>query len=213
MVAASACDSVPRMRLSGALLVAAVLGLSGCGSSSSSPSSADQSTGTSDSSTDNGSAATALPGGTSGRDVIKAHHLLDAQGRVAPGPTAPKGNEVNAAICDYVFGTPSEVEKTAKLSGTVTLNNESGYLYNGGGGSGVQCVYQVAADKQVLMLTIWSHAATDASGVTSFVQVPLHDGFQGSSGYAPKYKGRTMERSRAKQWLKEAGSRVAHGSV
>lgn len=213
-------------RTSTVLLTAVALGLAGCSSDSSgaggtttaqAAASTATSTGTSVSAstvaTDSGSTSAELPGGSSGKAVLSAHHLLDGQGRIAPGPTAPKDKAVNAAICDYVFGTPSHVEETAKLSGTVTLYEKSGYLYNGGGGEGVQCIYQSAADTQVLMLTIWSDVATDTGGVTSFVQVSLHDGFQGVSAYAPKYKGRTMDKSTAEQWLKEAGSRVAHGSV
>lgn len=153
-----------------------------------------------------------LPGGTSGKDVLQAHHLLDAKGRVAPGPTAPTGRKVNAAICDYVFGTADEVGTTAKLDGTVTLFKHSGYLYAGGGGSGVACTYNVGGKAQ-FELVIWDKKSTAPNGATHMVTIDLPNGFHGASAYAPSYHGEAIATADAKRWLQQAAERVTHGSV
>lgn len=153
-----------------------------------------------------------LPGGTSGKDLLQAHHLLDGEGRVSPGPTAPKGASVNAAICDYVFGTADEVGTVAELDGTVTLSKHSGYLYNGGNGSGVECVYQIGGETR-FELVIWDKKAADTSGPKHEVMLDLPNRFYGVSAYAPSYHGTAIAASDAKRWLREAAGRVNHGSV
>ncbi len=183
------------MRILGAIAAAAVVAITGC-SSGSGP----------------GAARDELPGGTSGKSVLQAQHLLDADGRVAPGATAPEGANVNTAICNYVFGTADEVGAVAKLDGTVTLSKNSGYLYSGGNGDGVECVYEISGKAQ-FELVIWSKKAPATAGPKHQVTVDLPDQFYGASAYAPSYHGAAISASDAKRWLRDAAKRVAHGSV
>jgi hypothetical protein len=159
-----------------------------------------------------GAAPDRFPGGTSGKSVLQAHHLLDANGRVSPGATAPKGAIVNTAICDFVFGTADEVGAVAKLDGTVTLSKNSGYLYDGGDGDGVECVYETSGKAQ-FELVIWDKKAPATAGPEHQVMVDLPDQFYGASAYAPSYHGAAIAASDAKRWLRDAAKRVAHGSV
>jgi hypothetical protein len=182
------------MRIQGTI-AAAVMVISGCSSGSGS-----------------GPAPNGLPGGTSGKSVLQSHHLLDTKGRVAPGPTAPKGSNVNAAICNYVFGTADEVGAVAKLDGTVTLSKNSGYLYSGGNGSGVECVYEISGKAQ-FELVIWDKKAPGTARTKHQVTIDLPDQFYGASAYAPSYHGATIAASDVKRWLRDAATRVAHGSV
>jgi hypothetical protein len=176
------------MRLGG-LLLACTLVLTGCGSAST------------------GAAGSDLPGGTTGKKVLADHSFLDKDDRVRFGESEPAA-EVQSAICDYVFGKPEEVGRTARLTGKVTLNKASGFNSAGSNGVGFQCGYDVSG-KTALALVIWTEDSNESDNAEHVVSKKLGDKLYGYSGYAPGYKGSAMSTSTAGTWLTEAGKRVA----
>lgn len=83
------------------------------------------------------------PGGTSGEDVIAEFDRLDDRGRVFSGITNVGDDRFDAAVCEYLFGTPAEVAEYAGLDSGVVLIEGSGERSAGGGGSGYLCGWGV----------------------------------------------------------------------
>lgn len=155
---------------------------------------------------DKSASATALPGGSTGKSVLREHSWLDDDGRLHFGEAAP-ADDVQAAICDYLFGTPRQVAKVAKLDGDLTLNADSGYATAGGGGTGFRCYYDVD-DAAAFALRVWTQDAdgsADASHVLTLELAPDRFGF---SAYAPDHQGPTLSKATATKWLREAAGRV-----
>lgn len=182
--------SISSMRLGGLLVVSALV-LTGCGSESSGGSSPD------------------LPGGTAGKSVLADHNFLDGDDRVRFAESKPS-DEVQSAICDYLFGKPEEVADVAKLEGQVALNEDSGFNSAGGNGIGFQCGYDVSG-KTALALVIWTKNSDEPGKAEHVVTKKLREGLYGYSAYAPGYDGSAMTKSAAGTWLTETGKRVAGG--
>ncbi len=181
------------MRL-GALIVLGVLTLTSCGSSGGSSS----------------SAGSQLPGGSTGKSVLAEHNFLDKSDRVYYPESAPDG-DVQAAICSYLFGSPSEVAETADLDGRVTLDKDSGFRNAGGGGIGFQCGYDVSG-KAEFALVLWTKDVSGGSQADKpLVDKKLYDDLYGYAGYLPDHSGKQVARTTVTGWLTAAGKRVARG--
>ena len=156
---------------SGALLLVPLLLVAGCGGADGGDAASPDGSGTSTSSpastpsespsagapsegADPGPAR--LPGGSAGRSVL-ARDWLDRSGRLTDGRRAPTAG-VQRAICGYLFGTPAQVGRVARLPGTVTLAPRSGYAGLGSDGVGFQCGYDVGGTT-VYSLAVWSKRA------------------------------------------------------
>ncbi len=147
-----------------------------------------------------------LPGGTAGREEL-SDGWLDDQGRLFYGEAAPPEKK-QQALCSYLFGTPAEVGRTARLKGTVTLAPQSGYAVLGSNGVGFQCGYAVGGTT-TFSLVAWSKQLDGSTGkALHLVEARLSRGGFGYSAYAPAYKGATMSDATAKRWLELAGTRV-----
>ena len=180
---------------SGALLLVPLLLLAGCGG------------------TDAGDAPGAdpgparLPGGSVGRSVL-ARDWLARDGRLTDGRRAPTA-AVQRAICAYLFGTPAQVGRVARLSGTVTLAPRSGYAGLGSDGVGFQCGYDVGG-ATVYSLAVWSKRLDATSGQAAhLVEEPVAGGRYGYSAYAPTHAGAAAADTTARRWLRQAGGRVS----
>ena len=176
------------MRLGG-LLLASALVLTACGSESS------------------GGSSSELPGGSAGKSVLADHDFLDKDDRVRFGESKP-ADEVQSAICDYLFGTPEEVGDVAKLKGKVTLHEESGFNSGGSTGIGFQCGYVVSGETTLAMV-IWTKNEDQSDEGTHVVTKKLREGLYGYSAYAPGYDGSAMSKGVAVKWLTQTGKRVA----
>jgi hypothetical protein len=153
-----------------------------------------------------GSQGSDLPGGDSGKDKLSDHHWLDSKDRVRFSEAAP-ADDVQKAICDYLFGTPEEVGDTAGLEGTVSLHEDSGYRSAGGNGIGFECGYDVKGKTRFGMV-LWSRDLGSLGKASHKVKIRLHDGLVGYSAYAAGYAGDVVSESRARSWLKAAGGRA-----
>jgi hypothetical protein len=153
-----------------------------------------------------GSSGPDLPGGSSGKALLDAHHWLDSKDRVRFGESAPADN-VQKAICAYLFGTPGEVGKTAGLAGKVSLHEHSGYLSAGGNGIGFECGYDVKGKTRFGMV-LWSRDLGDMGKVSHAVTLRLHDGLVGYAAYTAHYGGHAVSKATARSWLRAAGSRA-----
>ena len=148
-----------------------------------------------------------LPGGSAGRSVL-ARDWLDRAGRLTDGRRAPTAG-VQRAICAYLFGTPAQVGRVARLPGTVTLAPRSGYAGLGSDGVGFQCGYD-AGGTTVYSLAVWSKRLDASSGQAAhLVEEPVARGRYGYSAYAPTYAGAAEADATARRWLREAGGRVS----
>jgi hypothetical protein len=156
-----------------------------------------------------GSQGPDLPGGDSGKNVLTDHHWLDGKDRVRFSESAP-ADDVQKAICAYLFGTPDEVGDAAGLDGKVSLHENSGYRSAGGNGIGFECGYDVKGKTRFGMV-LWSRDLGDLGKASHKVSVKLHDGLVGYSAYAAGFSGDAVSKARARSWLKAAGSR-AQGS-
>jgi predicted small lipoprotein YifL len=156
-----------------------------------------------------GSEGPDLPGGDSGKDVLTDHHWLDSKDRVRFSESSP-ADDVQAAICAYLFGTPDEVGDAAGLDGKVSLHEDSGYRSAGGNGIGFECGYDVKGKTRFAMV-VWSRDVGSTGKASHEVTVKLHDGLFGYSAYEAGYGGDAISQARARSWLKAAGAR-AQGS-
>lgn len=146
-----------------------------------------------------------FPGGTAAGDLVAG--WLSPQGQLYFGEAAP-GPEVQAAICDYLVGTPSEVGEAALLTGDITLEEPAGYTSLGGNGAGFQCGYQ-SDGEFAFGLVIWNEDLNvqigDQSGT---VIVELPNGLWGATSYDPSWTGSQIDEAASQRWIAEAGSRV-----
>lgn len=156
-----------------------------------------------------GSQGSELPGGDSGKDVLSDHNWLDGKDRVRFSESAPAEN-VQKAICEYLFGTPEEVGDAAALDGTVSLHKNSGYRSAGGNGIGFECGYDVKG-KTKFGMVLWSRDVGSMGKASHQVKIRLHDGLFGYSAYTAGYGGDAISEARARSWLKAAAAR-AQGS-
>ena len=155
---------------------------------------------------DASASASALPGGSTGKSVLQEHNWLDEDGRLYFGESAP-GDDVQAAFCDYLFGTPKQVGKVAKLEGNVKLNADSGYATAGGGGTGFRCFYDVD-ETTAFVLRVWTQDADGSADASHVVTLELGHDRYGFSAYGPDYEGSTLSKATATKWLREAAGRV-----
>ena len=156
-----------------------------------------------------GSRGSDLPGGSSGKDLLSSHHWLDGKDRVRFGESAP-ADDVQEAICAYLFGSPEEVGDTAGLDGKVSLHEDSGYRSAGGNGIGFECGYDVKGKTRFGMV-VWSRDLGSMGKASHPVTVKLHDGLVGYAAYTPGFDGDAVSKATARSWLKAAGGR-AQGS-
>ena len=140
---------------------------------------------------------------------MSSHNWLDGKDRVRFGESSP-ADDVQEAICAYLFGTPEQVGETAGLKGKVSLHDDSGYRSAGGNGIGFQCGYDVKGKTRFGMV-MWSKKVESLGKASHPVTVKLHDGLVGYAVYASGFDGDVISKSTARSWLKEAGSR-AQGS-
>lgn len=148
-----------------------------------------------------------LPGGSAGRRVL-ARDWLDRAGRLTDGRRAPTAG-VQRAICAYLFGTPAQVGRVARLPGTVTLAPRSGYAGLGSDGVGFQCGYDVGGTT-AYSLAVWSKRLDASSGQAAhLVEEPVARGRYGYSAYAPTHVGAAEADTTARRWLRQAGDRVS----
>ena len=149
--------------------------------------------------------ADGLPGGTAGRDEL-ADGWLDGAGRLYYGEAAPSETK-QRALCSYLFGTPAQVARVARLRGTVTLAPRSGYGSLGSNGIGFQCGYAVDGTT-TFSLVVWSKKLEGSRTAAHLVETEVGGGRWGYSAYAPAYSGPAVPAATAKRWLTQAGTRV-----
>lgn len=151
----------------------------------------------------------AIPGGGSA-DELAAAGLLDGAGRVAYGPVVPD-EEFDGAICEYLFGSPTEVAALVGLPADTMLVDDSGPVNLGGGGTGVRCGYG-DGDEAALVARIWSDPADADNGAKSPVEVEV-GGHWAWLGFHPDYAGEPLDDGTARDWLTAAGERWSGGQV
>lgn len=139
--------------------------------------------------------------------VLADHDFLDEDDRVRFGESKPE-QEVQSAICNYLFGKPEEVGDVAKLKGKVTLNEGSGFSSGGSSGIGFQCGYDVSGETALAMV-IWTKSSEETGEAEHVVTKKLREGLYGFSAYAPGFEGTAMSKGVAGKWLTQTGKRVA----
>lgn len=160
---------------------------------------------------DDSDSASALPGGKHGKDIL-GERWFNKDGKLYHPEAAPS-DEKQAALCDYIYGTPAEVGKLAKLKGTVTLGPDSGFLNLGGNGFQYGCVYAVDGT-DAYKVAVWFGRDSDEplkdnrGTAVSLATVDFPDGVGAYSVYGPDYTGDTIDDATAKQWLTEARARI-----
>lgn len=155
------------------------------------------------------------PGGTSGSDVIDEYDRLE-DGRVFSGITNVGDDEFDAAVCEFLFGTPEEVAAYAGLSGDVHLVPESGERNSGGGGSGYRCGWGTSDDPD-FFLELWSIPADreptdeelDNANATMVVfSEEDTSGWYVTAAYLTDVPDDAPDESDMLTWLREASART-----
>lgn len=148
-----------------------------------------------------------FPGGTDGVEVLTQANLLSRDGRLVFTETAP-APEAQAAICDYLFGAPDEVAEVAGLSGTITLEEEAGYLDLGVDDILIQCGYEVDGEFSFGMAIWFEDLRGGVADQPNTVTVALPSGRFGGTAYETGWAGPMIDADTSERWLTEADSRL-----
>lgn len=167
----------------------------------------DQDTGATTSDPSNEVAGSDLDAPRPGQEVLEDRWLQD--GRVSIGPGAPQEQEVNLAMCDYLFGTADEVAERAGVDGEVVLDEESGFSYNGSAPSRMGCVY-LAEGTEAFMVGLQDRELEvedeHAELVVALTELP--SGWYGFVVSNPDWDGRlALDEAAALDWLQDADTR------
>lgn len=153
-------------------------------------------------------------------EILAEAGLLE-DGAIVLGPAPPQDEQVNLAVCDYLFGTPDEIAATVGLEdgAEIALAPGSGHRNLGGAGGGPQCLYFIdGVDALGLLIVnkeIEDMEGADESlvGSTTLQSTDGRDHF-GYVAVNPEWDGTiTLDEAGAIALLQDAATRWGGASV